>query len=67
MGRVVNLIALSGVGLSILMAVSLFSVRSAGYHVSGLGGWVFAAIGWGLAVVLSRGKEGEEDVEPYDW
>lgn len=61
MRRIVYVVALLGALLSALMALSLFSVRTAGYHVSGFAGWVSALLGWGLAVKLASLWERDDD------
>lgn len=58
--NVVFVFAMLCFAVSALMAVSLLTARTAGYHISGLGGWAFAACGWFVAAMLADGREGDD-------
>ena len=60
--NVVYVFAMLCFGASFLMALSLLTARTAGYHLSGLGGWAFASMGWFVAAMLAEsGKADERD------
>ena len=59
--NVIRLCAFAGLAVCCAMGGSLVLVRLAGYHVSGLGGWLAAVSGWGLAWALTAPKEKEKE------
>ena len=63
-GNVVFVFAMLCFGVSFLMAVSLLTARTAGYHISGLGGWAASACGWFVAAMLADEGKADDRDEP---